>query len=81
MLAISGTKGSSGLASVKREEILNKTNIDYCNTFAYCQCWGPLVFKDVQTDGTILVDIWMVYTSDEVDLRGFEGVICGEMNI
>lgn len=45
------------------------------------KCWGPLVFKDVQADGTVGVDVWMVNSSGEVHLGWLEGVVSREVNV
>ena len=45
------------------------------------ECWGPLILEDVQADGSIGVDIWMVDSSGEVDLGWLEWVIGWEMNV
>lgn len=50
-------------------------------TFRHCQCWTPLILKDIQTYATIRIDIWMVYSCDEGNLWWLERIICGEVNI
>lgn len=49
-------------------------------TFRDCQGWRPLITKNIQTDTAIRVDVGMVDTSGEVDLRGFEWVVCWEVD-
>lgn len=41
---------------------------------------GPLVTENIQTDGTIGIDIGMVDPSDKVDLWGFKGIIGGKVD-
>ena len=41
----------------------------------------PLVFKDVQTDTTVRVDVGVVDSGCEVDLRRFERIISGEVDV
>ena len=40
----------------------------------------PLVPQDVQADATVGVDIGVVNSGGEVDLRGLERVVCGEVD-
>lgn len=41
---------------------------------------APLIPQDVQADRAVAVDVGMVDAGGEVDLRGLEGVVCGEVN-
>jgi len=41
---------------------------------------APLVSQNVQADAAIRVDVWVVNAGGEVDLRGLEGVVGGEMD-
>jgi hypothetical protein len=50
------------------------------DTFGDGQGGAPLVTQDVQTDAAVGVDVWMVYAGGEVDLRGLEGVVGGEVD-
>lgn len=45
------------------------------------KCWGPLVLQDVQADGTVGVDVWVVNSSGEVHLGWLEWVVSWEVNI
>ena len=46
-----------------------------------CQSWGPLIFQNIQADGTVGVNVWVVDSSGEVDLGWLEWVIGREMDI
>jgi hypothetical protein len=50
------------------------------HTFRYCQSWAPLVSQNVQTDTAVGVDIRVVDSGSEVDLRWLEGVVCGKVD-
>lgn len=41
---------------------------------------APLIPQDVQADRAVAVDVGMVDAGGEVDLRGLEGVVCGEVD-
>ena len=41
---------------------------------------APLIPQDVQANGAVAVDVGVVDASGEVDLRGLEGVVCGEVD-
>ena len=41
---------------------------------------APLVPQDVQANGAVAVDVGVVDAGGEVDLRGLEGVVCGEVD-
>lgn len=45
------------------------------------KCWGPLVFQDIQADGTVGVDVWMINSSREVNLGWLEWVVSWEVNV
>ena len=49
-------------------------------TFADGQGWAPLVSENIQADAAVRVDVGVVDTSSEVDLRRLEWVVCGEMD-
>jgi hypothetical protein len=51
------------------------------DTFRDGQSWAPLVFQNVQADGTIRVDVGVVDSGDEVDLWWLEGVVSGEVDV
>lgn len=81
-LAISGTKGSSGLGSVNKELMERRTmKWGLFLTFADCEGRWPLIFEDVQADGSILVDVGVVDPGNEVNLGWFEGVVGGEVDV
>lgn len=39
------------------------------------QGWTPLIPQDVEADGSVGVDVWVVDLGGEGDLGGFEGVV------
>jgi hypothetical protein len=39
-----------------------------------------LVSQNVQTDAAVGVDVWVIDAGGEVDLRGLEGVVGGEVD-
>ena len=41
---------------------------------------APLVPQNVQANGAVAVDVRVVDAGGEVDLRGLEGVVCGEVD-
>lgn len=41
---------------------------------------APLVSQNVQADASVRVDVGVVDAGGEVDLRGLEGVVGGEVN-
>jgi len=43
--------------------------------------WGPLLLQDVQTDGSIGVDVWVINSSGEVNLGWLEWVIGWEVDV
>jgi len=43
--------------------------------------WGPLLLEDIQTDGPVRVDVWMIDPGCEVDLGWLEWVVSWEMNV
>lgn len=47
-------------------------------TFRYGQCWRPLVSEDVETDGTIGIDVGVVDLGRKADFGRFEWIIRGE---
>lgn len=49
-------------------------------TFGDGQSRAPLVSQNVQADTAIRVDVRVVNTGSEVDLRRLEGVVCGEVD-
>lgn len=49
-------------------------------TFRDRKCWAPLVTENVQTDAAVRVDVGVVDTGGEVDLRWFERIIGGEVD-
>lgn len=49
-------------------------------TFRDCQGRRPLFPKDVQTDRTVRVDVWVINLCSKVDLGRFERVIRWELN-
>lgn len=48
-------------------------------TFGDCQGGRPLVPQDVETDGTVRVDVGVIDSRGEVDLWRLEGVVCREV--
>ena len=49
------------------------------DTFRDCEGGRPLVTKDVETDTAVGVDVWVIDSSREVDLRRLEWVIGWEV--
>ena len=45
------------------------------------ECWRPLVLEDVQADGSVGVDVWVVDPGGEVDLGWLERIVSWEMNV
>ena len=45
------------------------------------QCWRPLLFQNVQTDGTIGVDVWVVDPGGEIKLSRLERIVCREVDV
>ena len=41
---------------------------------------APLIPQDVQANRAVAVDVGVVDAGGEVDLRGLEGVVCGEVD-
>jgi hypothetical protein len=41
---------------------------------------APLIPQDVQADRAVAVDVGVVDAGGEVDLRGLERVVCGEVD-
>lgn len=41
---------------------------------------APLIPQDIQADRAVAVDVGVVDAGGEVDLRGLEGVVCGEVD-
>jgi hypothetical protein len=41
---------------------------------------APLIPQDVQADRAVAVDVWVIDAGGEVDLRGLERVVCGEVD-
>ena len=85
--AISWTNGSSGLGSVSIEQIESNTRKKHysrCSvegeerTFRNGQCWRPLVSKDVEANGAVGIDVWVVDLGRKADFGRFEGVVGGE---
>jgi len=44
------------------------------------QCRAPLVSENVQADASVRVDVWVVDTGGEVNLRWLERVVCREVD-
>ena len=44
-------------------------------TLRYRRCRRPLVPQDIKTDGTIGIDVGVIYLGRETDLRRFEGIV------
>ena len=49
-------------------------------TFGNCECWAPLIAKNIQTDTTVRVDVRVIDASGEIDLRWLERIVGGEMD-
>lgn len=45
------------------------------------ESWWPLLLQDIKADGSIGVDVWMVDSRGEVDLRWLERIVCREMDV
>mmetsp|Transcript_544 Transcript_544/g.649 ORF Transcript_544/g.649 Transcript_544/m.649 type:complete len:205 (+) Transcript_544:223-837(+) len=45
------------------------------------KCWTPLILENIETNSSIGVDVAVVDAGGEVYLGGFEGVVCGEVDI
>ena len=45
------------------------------------QGWGPLLFQDIQADGAIGVDVWVVNSRGEIELRWLEWVVSWEVDV
>ena len=45
------------------------------------ECWRPLILQDIQTDRTIRVDVWVVDSCGEINLRWLEWVVSWEMDV
>ena len=45
------------------------------------ECWRPLILEDIQTDGTIGVDVWVIDSCGEVNLGWLEWVVSWEMDV
>ena len=43
--------------------------------------WRPLLFQDIETDGAVRVDVWMIDPGREVDLGWLEWVVRREMDV
>ena len=95
-LAISGTRGSSGFGSHSREHIDSSTWSERYQSapglarwpaqlsFPHLrdgQCRRPLGAENIQTDGSVGVNVWMIYPGGECKFRRFEGIICREMDV
>ena len=44
-------------------------------TFRNCQRRTPLIPQDVQANGAIGIDVWMIDLGREADLGGLEGIV------
>ena len=53
----------------------DKLGLAQLRTFRDGQCWTPLVPENVETNGSIRVDVGVVYLGNEGHLRGLEGVV------
>ena len=42
---------------------------------------GPLRPQDVEADGAVAVDVWVVDAGGKGEFRGLEGVICGKIDV
>lgn len=49
-------------------------------TFGDGEGWTPLISKDVKADAAVGVDVGVVDSGGEVDLRRLEGIVCGEVD-
>uniref|UniRef100_A0A914M882 Uncharacterized protein n=1 Tax=Meloidogyne incognita TaxID=6306 RepID=A0A914M882_MELIC len=45
------------------------------------QCRRPFMLKNVQTNASLIVNIWMVYLCFEANLWGFKRIILGEVDV
>ena len=45
------------------------------------ECWGPLLLKNIETDRSIGVHIWVIDSRGEVDLCWLERVVSWEMDV
>lgn len=50
-------------------------------TFRDRQCWRPLISQDVEADGSVAVDVWVVDFCGESDLGRLEWVVCREVDV
>lgn len=48
--------------------------------FRDCQSRAPLVSQNIKTDASIGIDVWVVDSGSEVDLRWLEWVVGREMD-
>ena len=89
-LAISGTRGSSGFGSHSREHIDRSTWTGRVSLISSAQgnshlgdgqCGRPLGAENVQTDGSVGVNVGMIDPRRECKFRRFEGIICREMDV
>jgi hypothetical protein len=49
--------------------------------FGNRKCGRPLILEDVEADGAVGIDVWVIDFGDEVALGWAEGVISREMNV
>ena len=88
-LAISGTRGSSGFGSHSREHIDRSTWAGRVSVrsgqghshLGDGQCRRPLGAENIQTDGSVGVNVGVIYPGRECKFRRFEGIICREMDV
>jgi len=45
------------------------------------QSWGPLLLEDIEADGSVGVDVWMIDPGGEIDLWRLEWVVSWEVNV
>jgi len=45
------------------------------------QSWGPLLLEDIEADGSVGVDIWMIDPGGEIDLWRLEWVVSWEVDV
>ena len=89
---MSGTRGSSGLASVSIEQMESKTEESDVTPKHKQKKWTkrltlrdrqggrPLVSQDIQANRAVGVDVWVINLGREADLGGLEWIIGGERN-
>jgi hypothetical protein len=60
---------------MKRDIEHKNENILYLHTFRYSQRWRPLIPQNIQTDGSIGIDVRVIDLRPKADFGWLEGVI------